>query len=233
MKLHYLQHVPFEDLAYIELWAKEQGFSISATKIYESHEFPGVESFDWLVIMGGPMSVYEEEQNKLQKKEKLFIEQAIKSNKLVLGICLGAQLIAEVLGARVYPGKYKEIGWFPVKLRDEAHKTKVFSYFPQEFIAFHWHGDTFDIPEGAVWAAESEACPHQAFVYKERVVALQFHLEPTKEGIENLIRNCHDELVEGKYIQTPQTMLSKENNLKISNHLMRKLLENILELKKY
>ena len=230
MRLHYLQHVPFEGLAYIKLWAQEQGFPISSTKIYESPVFPGLESFDWLIIMGGPMSVYEEDKYPWLKKEKLFIEQAIKDNKLVLGICLGAQLIADVLGARVYPGRYKEIGWFPVRLKEKAQETKVFHNFPQEFMAFHWHGDTFDIPQGAIWTAESEACPHQAFVYNERVVALQFHLEPIKESIENLIKNCHDELVDGKYIQSPQEMFEKEDNIKISNDLMRKLLENMLAL---
>ncbi len=228
MRLHYIQHVPFEGLGYIENWAKKKGALISVTKIYENPDFPKTESFDFLVIMGGPMSVYEEEKYPWLVEEKKFIEKAIKENKPVLGICLGAQLIANVLGAKVYPGKYKEIGWFPVKLRGEAESAKVFSGFPKEFMAFHWHGDTFDIPKGALWVAESGACPHQAFVYNDRVVALQFHLEPVKENIENLIKNCSHELIKAPYIQSAEEMLNKDKYIEASNELMENLLENIL-----
>ncbi len=228
MVLHYIQHVPFEDLGYIEIWAKKKNLKTSVTKTYEKVEFPNLNEFDFLVIMGGPMSVYEEEKYPWLVEEKRFIGRVIEVGKPVLGICLGAQLIANVLGAKVYPGKYKEIGWFPVRLRNEAESIRVFSGFPREFMAFHWHGDTFDIPKGALWAAESDACLHQAFVYNDRVVALQFHLEPVEKSIENLIKNCSHELIKAPYIQSAEEMLNKDKYIKASNELMETLLENIL-----
>lgn len=227
MRIHYLQHVPFEALANIAVWAREKGYNVSRTMIFSDETLPPLDAFDWLIIMGGPMNIYEEDKYAWLAREKEFIKQAIAAQKIVLGICLGAQLIADVLGAKVYQGKYKEIGWFPLKLTPEAKKTTVFHNFPDKFIAFHWHGDTFDIPSGAIRVAESEACSNQAFVYNERVVGLQFHLESSKGSISRLIENCADEIVEGKYIQTAEEMLGQENYLKEVNKLMHLLLENM------
>ena len=189
MKLHWLQHVPFEGLGIIEKWTETNGFEISCTRLFASEQLPEIETFDWLVVMGGPMGIYDYEDHPWLPEEKQFIKMAIDADKTVLGICLGAQLIADVLDAKVYPGPQKEIGWFPIQRTEGAPKI-----IPDELTAFHWHGDTFEIPDDAVRLASSEACKNQGFVYNDRVIALQFHLETTPESMEALIENCGDEL---------------------------------------
>jgi GMP synthase-like glutamine amidotransferase len=165
MRLHSLEHEPFEGLANIEVWAKNRGHSISRTLLFNNEELPDIDDFDWLVIMGGSMNIYEEEKYPWLREEKNFIAEAIAGKKIVLGICLGSQLIADVLGGNVSKNKYKEIGWFPVSLTADAKNSPVFSTLPRKFAAFHWHGDTFKIPPGAVRIAESEGCANQAFEY--------------------------------------------------------------------
>jgi GMP synthase-like glutamine amidotransferase len=228
MRLHALQHVPFEELANIEIWAKEKGHQISMTQLFKDEHLPRMSDFDWLVILGGPMNVYEEKKYPWLAREKRLIEQAINSRKIVLGICLGAQLIADVLGSRVYKNRYKEIGWFPISLTPEAKGSPVFKALPDErFIAFHWHGDTFDLPPGCFRMAESEGCVNQAFEYNDRVIGLQFHLESSTESIRLLLQNCGDELVEGEYIQNAEAILSHQIHLNEINRIMTVLLDNI------
>ena len=214
MRIHYLQHVPFEGIANIGRWAKERIYPVTGTALYKEHVLPEPDGFDFLVVMGGPMGVYDEKKYPWLLEEKKFIEKAIKANKIVLGICLGAQLIADVLGAKVYKNKYKEIGWYPVILTEDAKSSKVFSRFKDRFIAFHWHSDTFDIPSEAKRIAETEACKNQAFEYKERVFGLQFHLESTHESIRLLAENCTCELIKDKYIQTKKELLLNHAFLK-------------------
>jgi GMP synthase-like glutamine amidotransferase len=227
IRLHYIQHVPFEGLGYIEKYANENKFEITGTRIYAGEPFPHADNFDWLVVMGGPMSVYEEKKYLWIADEKRFIESAIKKGKKVLGICLGAQMIASVLGARVFPNKYKEIGWFPVELTEEASKTSFFRNVPQNFIAFHWHGDTFDIPKGALHCVSSRACVNQAFVYEKNVAALQFHCESTTESINALIDNCSDELGDGLFIQESDTIRGFISSVASVNTVMECLLGDL------
>jgi GMP synthase (glutamine-hydrolysing) len=228
MRLHYLQHVPFEGPANIEPWAKSLGFTVAGTRLYEDENLPELNQFDWLVIMGGPMNIYEEDKYPWLGREKRFIAEAIENDKIVLGICLGAQLIADVTGGKVYRNSYKEIGWFPVSLTSEARDSNVFSALPESFIAFHWHGDTFHLPPGAARIAESEACHIQAFEHKNgRVIGLQFHLESSPESIQLLIDNCGDELVEGRYIQKAHEILPRENHQSEIHGLMCSILERL------
>ncbi|MFN3404880.1 MAG: type 1 glutamine amidotransferase [Cytophagaceae bacterium] len=208
MNIHYLRHVQFEGLGTIKEWAKVPENKLTATKFYEDNKLPFVDLFDVLIIMGGPMSVHDEKLYPWLKQEKQLIARAIEKRKKVIGICLGAQLIAEVLGAKVYKNEHKEIGWFPVELTNEAKSSVHFQNFPPNPIVFHWHGETFDLPSNAVRLASSEACLNQAFMYEDNVLALQFHLEMEKTGIENLISNCADDLVESKYIQQNELLLS-------------------------
>jgi len=230
MRIHYLQHVPFEDLANIETWAKDNGHSVSVTKLYLNESLPGMDYFDWLIVMGGPMNIYEEMDYPWLVAEKQFIDEAIKAGKVVLGICLGAQLISDVLGGKVKKNNYKEIGWFPVSKTVEANNSVFFKSLPDEFMAFHWHGDTFDLPPGAIRLAESQGCKNQAFEYNGKVLGLQFHLESSETSITRLIENCRDELTEGKYFQSENEILSKPNILKQLKQLkqnMDKLLSQI------
>jgi len=172
------------------------------------------------------MGVYDEDEYPWLKDEKKFIERSIKSGKKILGICLGAQLIADVLGGKVYKNRYKEIGWFDVQLTSEGKKSKFFSDLPERFTAFHWHGDTFEIPDGAVHTARSEACENQAFVYEDRVVGLQFHLETDLQTAKGLIENSEEELKEkGIYIQSPEYILSREDNFNTIEKLLYRFMD--------
>lgn len=227
LRIHHLQHVPFEGLGCIADWALAKGHSILATKFFENSQLPKLSDFDWLIVMGGPMGVYDEEKYDWLSGEKEFIRQAILSGKTVIGICLGAQLIATSLGADVYPNREKEIGWFPVFSTEYALFDKLLSESSAPMPVFHWHGDTFDLPPGALRLASSEACINQAFIYNHKVVGLQFHMEVTEESLQQMITFCGNELVRGKYIQSAETMLNNIQYLGELNHRMFHLLDTL------
>ncbi|MBN3943600.1 MAG: type 1 glutamine amidotransferase [Nostoc sp.] len=225
MRIHYLQHVPFEGLASIEQWLTKKDHTLSATKFYNGDTLPSVDDLDWVIVMGGPMNIYEDDKYPWLTLEKYFIEEAIKKHKIVIGICLGSQLIADVLGSKVYKGQEKEIGWYPIKVTTEAQNSAVFASLPATFTVFHWHSDTFDLPPGAVGLAYSEVCANQAFIYGDRVLGLQFHLESTKDSVRQIIENCASELVTGKYIQKTEEMLALDDNFSNINTVMCKILD--------
>jgi len=227
MRLHWFQHVPFEELGAIAPWAQARGHAVSVTRLFLDEPLPSIDTFDWLVIMGGPMGVYDGAQFPWLKTETEFIGQAIARGKRVLGICLGAQLIAAALGARVYPNKQKEIGWLPIRLTPEGTRSEYFDAAPAPFPVFHWHGDTFDLPARAVRLAESDACANQAFQYGDRVVGLQFHLEVTPEGVERLIGHCGHELVDGPTIQTREQLRAGRSEIGRLNGRMERLLDRL------
>jgi GMP synthase-like glutamine amidotransferase len=224
MRAHFLQHVPFEGLGSIEEWLLQGRYNITSTKLYQSQELPEVGEVDFLVIMGGPMSVNDGEEYPWLEAEKTFIKKAITAEIPTLGVCLGAQLIASSLGAEVYPNSEKEIGWFPIQAVNQDG-SGVFS-FPEEMEVFHWHGETFDLPPGAQCLAESRGCRNQAFQLGANVMALQFHLETTPESARALVENCRHELVAGEYIQSETDMLSSARDRYESiNSLMVRILE--------
>jgi len=231
LRIHYLKHDSAEGLGSIEDWIIKNNFKLSCTKLYEEHVFPDVDSIDWLIIMGGPMSVYEEQKYPWLVEEKKFIHQVINKNKVVLGICLGSQLIADVLGAKVYPNKLKEIGWFPVNMLSEVKNNKLFSNFSDEMMVFQWHGDTFDIPEGAIHLAKSEACKNQAFVYNEKTLALQFHFEVTFDDIDGMVKNFGHELVKSTYVQTVKEIEDGKKYVQININYMNNILGKFSQMK--
>ncbi|TVR59862.1 MAG: type 1 glutamine amidotransferase [Spirochaetaceae bacterium] len=206
MRAHYLQHVPFEGLGSIEAWFQQAGYELSRTRFFVSEELPEIEDIDLLVVMGGPMSVNDELEYPWLVPEKKFIRTAIEAGKPVLGICLGAQLIASSMGGEVFPNPVKEIGWFPV----EAVPSKGNSVFqfPEEIEVFHWHGETFDLPDGSVQIAKSNGCENQAFQIGSNVIGLQFHLETTPVSARAIVENCRDELISGEYVQSESEILS-------------------------
>lgn len=220
MRVHHLQHVPFEGLSSIESVLKEKGHQLSSTHLYDGQPLPPVNDIDWLIVMGGPMGIYDENIYPWLKEEKQFIKKAINSGKIVLGICLGAQLIASALGAKVYKNKYREIGWFNIRRSPDTINTILSTAMPESTEVFHWHGDTFDIPEGASILAESEACKNQGFIIDDRVVALQFHLETTVESAKALIENCSGELDGSVYVQTENELLSNKQRFININRIM-------------
>jgi GMP synthase (glutamine-hydrolysing) len=207
MRIHYLQHVPFEGLGKIEEWAAKSNHSVTVTRMFAHEALPSMESLDVLVIMGGPMGAKDDAKCRWMRGEKLFIELAIQKGKKVLGICLGAQLIADVLGAKVYPNPQKEIGWFPIELNPPNVRHHALNVLPQRTTVFHWHGDTFDLPKDAVHLARSRACENQAFAVGHHVVGLQFHLEMGLPQIESLLRHASTDLTSGDYVMGPEEML--------------------------
>lgn len=199
MNVQVLQHVPFEDAGSIEPWLLSRGASIGNTRFFTSWTLPDPRSVDLVIAMGGPMSVNDESELAWLAPEKEFLRQAIQRGVSVLGICLGAQLLASALGARVYPAGRKEIGWFDIEAVPFAGAG---FRFPDRALAFHWHGETFDLPDGAVHLARSAACQNQAFQLGTKVIGLQFHLETTPASAEALLSHCGNELVDGEFIQS-------------------------------
>jgi GMP synthase (glutamine-hydrolysing) len=224
MRIHWLQHVPFEGLGCIEPWLAENGHAVTCTQFWNDETVPEAGAVDGLIVMGGPMGVQDETAYPWLTEEKAFIKQIIDQNKPVLGICLGAQLIADVLDSKVWKNDRREIGFFPIIGNTEVELSKPW----KNFTAFHWHGDTFGIPVGAVHLASSEACDNQAFIYKDNVLALQFHLETTEESLLSLYKNGADEITDGPSIQTLEEAtalrLAQGDLLEDANILMRGLL---------
>lgn len=220
MRIHHLQHVAFEGLSSLEPILTSQGHRLSSTHLYESQSLPAINEIDWLIVIGGPMGVDEEKQYPWLIEEKKFIKEAIYSGKIVLGICLGAQLIADALGAKVTKNKHREIGWFNICRSPEIKNTILSTVIPEITEVFHWHGDTFNIPQGARALAESEACKNQGFIFDDRVLAFQFHLETTMESATALINNCSNDLDGSHYVQTKSDMLSNNQRFLTINQLM-------------
>jgi len=208
MHAHYLQHVPFEGLGSIEPWLQAAGYRITSTRFFDDGVLPSLDGLDLLVVMGGPMSVNDTAEFPWLVEEKAFIREVIASGRPVLGVCLGAQLIASALGARVYQNGEKEIGWHPIQ--GTAPSDAAFFGFPLSAQVFHWHGETFDLPSDAMRLASSEACENQAFQIGSSVIGLQFHLETTPSSARSIVANCRDELVPSRYVQTEDTILAAE-----------------------
>ncbi|HEX9021801.1 MAG TPA: type 1 glutamine amidotransferase [Nitrospirota bacterium] len=172
---------------------RKEGIPHSVVELGAGEPAPGIDAFTHILVMGGPMAVYEMDQYPYLKNEARFIETAVKANKCVLGVCLGAQMLAHVLGARVYPGGTKEIGWYEVALTDGGMNDPLMSALalPGKNAAqvFQWHGDTFDLPADAVRLASSDIYPNQAFRYGDRAYALQFHIEVTPAIVSDWLKH--------------------------------------------
>ena len=231
MRVHVLQHVPFEGLGSIAAWLRQKNASITWTRFFEASVLPSLDDLDLVIALGGPMSVNDEDLLPWLRAEKRFVADAIRADKAVLGICLGAQLIASALGASVYPGAHKEIGWFPV--RAQRGGAGDFS-FPESVLAFHWHGETFDLPANARLLASSDACHHQAFQVGERILALQFHLETTSESAAALIAHCGEELLAQRFVQTEtQLRAVPASSYQSINALMSEVLEYLVRVEDF
>jgi GMP synthase-like glutamine amidotransferase len=222
MRVHILQHVPFEGLGSIGSWLEKQEAKVSYTRFFDSPRLPALNSVDMVIAMGGPMSVNDEDNLPWLVPEKQFIHDAVLRGLPVLGVCLGAQLIAAAMSGRVYRNSLSEIGWFPV--RAAAIPEGNFG-FPGECPAFHWHGETFDLPAGAVLLAESEGCRNQAFQLNRNTIGLQFHLEITPESVSALLDNCRGDLVPGPYVQSESEIRAVPlTSYQAANSLMDKVL---------
>lgn len=225
MNVHILQHVPFEDFGSMAGWLVDRHARVTRTRFYADPALPPVEDLDLVIAIGGPMSVNDEDRHPWLPAEKRFLAAAVEQGTAVIGICLGAQLIANALGGRVYPNTHKEIGWFPIQgLPAEPGRFS----FPAAAEVFHWHGETFDLPPDAKLLASSPACRNQAFQLGAKVIGLQFHLETTQESLDAIIANCRDELVPAPYIQSEAAMrAAAATHIPRVNRLMTEVLDYI------
>ncbi|MGJ5817437.1 type 1 glutamine amidotransferase [Paludibaculum fermentans] len=223
MRIHFLQHVAFETPGLIGEWAGQRGHSLTGTRLDLGEPLPSLESFDLLLVMGGPMSVNDEHIYDWLRPEKRLIAAAMAAGKFVLGVCLGSQMLAEVLGSTIYRNQEKEIGWLPV------HTTGTGSLFedmPAEFTVFHWHGETYDIPPGATHLASTAGCRSQAFE-TDRCLALQFHMEMTEPIIQDLLAHCAGDLGLGPYQQPADQIHSETWRLAETKRLLFTLLDRV------
>ncbi len=225
LKIHCLLHSELGGDIHLPHWAASRGHGWQTSPAYDKRELPRPEHVDCLVVMGGPMSVWEEDKHPWLKQEKQLLEDFLRAGRPILGICLGAQLLAEVLGARVYRGEHREIGWFPVKRTLQSLQSPIGALLPDSFDTFLWHGDTFDLPGGATHLLSSDRAPHQAFSW-EQALALQFHLEATPDWVQRLISRDADQLQASSDVQSLTAILAKtENAYRAGNLLLEELLD--------
>lgn len=212
MKIHAILHASFETVGSIENWVSKNNHVLTITHSYLNQTLPEISDFDFLIIMGGPQSPREQDIYPYLSDEINLIRRAISTNKLVLGFCLGAQLIGEALGATTLRSPEKEIGIWPISLTEDGRKDPLFQSFGDSFDVIHWHNDMPGIPEGAVLLATSEGCPHQAFRYHDRVYGFQFHMEITQENAKTMCQHCPDDLRPSKFTQSKEDLLNGDFN---------------------
>lgn len=201
LKVHVLQHASFEGIGSMEPWLRERGASIAYSHLYAGDKLPELHGLDLIIVMGGPMSVNDEAELPWLVDEKKFIREAIRQSVPMLGVCLGAQLMANALGARVYPVGQREIGWFDIEAATGSNDAFE---FPAKMKVFHWHGETFDLPAGAVRLAGSALCENQAFQLGWHAIGLQCHLEATRAGVEAFIAHLGAELGPDTFVQSAE-----------------------------
>ncbi|PLR98489.1 type 1 glutamine amidotransferase [Bacillus sp. T33-2] len=226
MKIHYIQNDELATPGYIEEWANEKMHTLSRTQMYANETLPSVDQFDMLVILGGRMGAYEEDAFPWLIKEKEFIREAVDQGKWVLRICLGAQMLANALGGKVYPHVHKEIGWWQIEKIEDVGESRLFNGVPDSFTAFQFHGDTYDLPKGAVRLASNQGCTNQAFSYADRVLGLQFHPEFTGDVINRLEQIYGSEMPKGDFIQDSALWVNQERLLYGAKSLLFSVLDN-------
>ena len=201
-------HAPFEGLGSIADWASDMGYEVIETHWYAGQIATQLRQGDFLIVMGGPMGVHDEADLPWLRLEKQTITVALGLRCPILGICLGAQLIAHVLGANVTHNTFKEMGWWPIEKTAAAKATWLWQVLPEKLLTFHWHGDTFALPPNAYPLFASEGCANQAYLAGDRVLGLQFHPEVKAEGIQALLKACPEDLTPGKYVQSAEAVLT-------------------------
>lgn len=225
MRVTVFQHVAFEGLGTIGQWLTGRGAHVHWTRFHLGDRPARAADCDLLIVMGGPMGAYEEVRYPWLRDEKRAIREAIDGGLRVLGICLGAQLVAAALGARVGPGLEKEIGWHPVVHARGAKGSAFTRSIPDGSLVFHWHGDTFDLPPGAVSLLSSEGCANQAFQIGQAVLGIQFHLETTVELARGLVENCRADLAPGRFVQDETEIIGHPRRFAELKILMRGVMD--------
>ncbi len=238
-RVHIFQHIKDEGQGSPESWLKQRQAIVTTTEFFELAQgdadiaLPSPDAMDLLMIMGGAMSVNDEDLYPWLVAEKQWIRHFIELNKPVIGLCLGAQLIASSLGAKVPKNPVTEIGWWPIYRRITNPLDEKYFQLPRSFTAFSWHSDNFDIPTDAIWLAENSACAHQAFQYGDRVLGFQFHPEMTPQNLKLFLSdNSYHEMTvhlnHNEYVQKPVQMTSQaEGNFREANQLLEQALDYV------
>lgn len=231
MRAHILQHVAFEGPGAISGWLEARAAEVTVTAFHlPDPRLPAVADCDLVIALGGPMSVNDEAALPWLRDEKRFLREALDAGLPVLGLCLGAQLMAAALGAAVRRHDVREIGWFPVDaLPVPAARADAVFTMPARTTVLHWHGETFDLPPGAVHLAGSAACASQIFQWGDRALALQCHPEATAEAVAQLLAHCADELVPGPWVQDADALSAGAMAAApAANALMHRMLDYLL-----
>ena len=216
-----IKHIEIEGPGLIEDCLKEEKIPYQILNLESGVHLPKPDDCAGIVILGGPMNVYEEDRYPFLREEDLFIKEAIQRGKAVLGICLGAQLVAKALGAKVTKALVKEIGWFDVSLTKVGSRDPLFSRLPKTFPVFQWHEDTFDLPSAGKLIATSNPILHQAFRYGENAYGFQFHLEVTEEMIHEWMKTYEDEFNGSQAPLLPKLKILSETEKKIGAYKKR------------
>ncbi len=214
MNVLIVKHIGVEGPGSIGMHLHQEGIPYRILNLEANERFPKLDGLTHVILLGGPMNVYEEDRYPFLAQEDLFIKEAVQRGKRILGICLGAQLIAKALGAKVYRAPAKEIGWYDLSLTKEARSDPVFSGFPETFSAFQWHGDTFDLPKAAKLIATSDPILNQAFRYGENAYGLQFHLEVTEEMIGEWVKEYEEEFEPEDFPRFSKEQILKDTETK-------------------
>lgn len=229
MRLHLFEHDPI-DLARtnITIWAEKKGYKVGQTYVCNMEPLPSLEDFDWLMIMGGSPHAYEEEKNPWLPPEKAFIVEALEKHKIILGVCFGAQLLAEALGGEVFPNDNEEIGWHEIHLTGAGEESFLFRDLPKRFTSFHWHSDHFSLPPGCARLAFSEPTANQAYICEGRPIAgMQFHPEYTLDVVRSFSNDWGHEWETGPYSPGKEAVLKRTDKTPETYWLMEILLENM------
>ena len=229
MRIQLLEHNA-EDFSHtnISFWAAEKGYPVKQTYVCNNEELPPMDSFDWLMIMGGSQHAWDEQGNPWLRDEKAFVCEALAKGKLLLGICFGAQLLAEALGGKLFPSEHKEIGWHEVSLTRPGQESFLFKNIPASFVSFHWHTDHFSLPPSCTRPAYSEASENQAFVCSDHpLVGLQFHPEYTREMVKYCAREHGHNWVPDMFVGDKDKVLAATEEIPDTYWLMETLLNNM------
>ena len=229
MRLQLIEH-DAEDFSCtnISFWAAKKGYPVKQTYVCNNENMPPMDSFDWLMVMGGSQHAWDEQNNPWLRAEKALLKDALAAGKIILGICFGAQLLAEALGGNTFPNRYKEIGWHEVSLNRAGRASWLFENIPPTFVSFHWHSDHFSLPRSCTTLAYSEATENQAFVCDGRpLVGLQFHPEYTRQMVRYFAGKPDQDWTPDKYVSGTDAVLAKTEQIPETYWLAETLLNNM------
>lgn len=228
MRIKCIVHADFETPGVIVKWAELREYDFDVLQPYKGEVLDFTDIADFLIVMGGPQSPLQLDQAPYLSEEIAYIQKYLSENKLVLGFCLGAQLIGEALGAKTEKSPEKEIGVYPIELTAEGENDLLFKDLPTSFNVIHWHSDMPGLTNEAKVLARSAGCPRQIVRYKTNLYGFQCHLEITAEGIKEMIVACPDDLKPSQYTQQKEELL--DNNYEPINQLMLSLLDRLVVL---